>query len=365
MRTLTRATVFDLATLAAVCPLLGRRPDARFDSFKARLEGILKKNLLLRSTRSIRLSALAIGIAGLAGASAALQAAPITYTGVSIGATGGNGTSSVQVTNGAVIFSGAASGGTATGGGSASASFANASTLTQNSSGAASLGLGSLSATANSFQWSGALTPPNGTGGVSTSRAEFRETVSFINATAANLLLPFAWTVEGDIPAGSGGSYKYAFSSIQLFKSNSNTTGNTLLQGSTSTTLADSYAFGYVDGNTSFSQPVGDGAWFTGTVPAPIGSKLMATLVVSPGQSDIDILALLDLDCRGGWNCNFGNTAKFSFDPLPYGLSFTSASGVFLTTPIPEPETWTMLVVGLGLVGFAARRRVRKSGDVR
>jgi len=25
---------------------------------------------------------------------------------------------------------------------------------------------------------------------------------------------------------------------------------------------------------------------------------------------------------------------------------------------VPEPETWAMLLAGLGLVGFAARRRV-------
>lgn len=29
------------------------------------------------------------------------------------------------------------------------------------------------------------------------------------------------------------------------------------------------------------------------------------------------------------------------------------------TVPVPEPETWAMLLAGLGLVGFAARRRIR------
>jgi hypothetical protein len=30
-----------------------------------------------------------------------------------------------------------------------------------------------------------------------------------------------------------------------------------------------------------------------------------------------------------------------------------------ITTPVPEPETWAMLLAGLGLVGFAARRRAK------
>jgi hypothetical protein len=33
-----------------------------------------------------------------------------------------------------------------------------------------------------------------------------------------------------------------------------------------------------------------------------------------------------------------------------------SASGLYVQA-VPEPETWAMLLAGLGLVGFAARRR--------
>lgn len=51
-------------------------------------------------------------------------------------------------------------------------------------------------------------------------------------------------------------------------------------------------------------------------------------------------------------------------NPVYYG--FTAANGLaddghFITSavPVPEPETYAMLLAGLGLVGFAARRRIR------
>ncbi len=36
---------------------------------------------------------------------------------------------------------------------------------------------------------------------------------------------------------------------------------------------------------------------------------------------------------------------------------FGSYAGNIAISPIPEPETYAMLLVGLGLIGFAARRR--------
>ena len=37
--------------------------------------------------------------------------------------------------------------------------------------------------------------------------------------------------------------------------------------------------------------------------------------------------------------------------------SGTANSRLFVLTAVPEPETYAMLLAGLGLVGFAARRR--------
>lgn len=52
-----------------------------------------------------------------------------------------------------------------------------------------------------------------------------------------------------------------------------------------------------------------------------------------------------------------GNTALLGIVTGP-GFSFIADSGASYTAPVPEPETYAMLLAGLGLVGFAARRRL-------
>ena len=57
---------------------------------------------------------------------------------------------------------------------------------------------------------------------------------------------------------------------------------------------------------------------------------------------------------------DFYNTVKVSYAG-PVGANVYSSSGVFpgtlVTPPVPEPETYALMLAGLGLVGYAARRR--------
>jgi hypothetical protein len=65
------------------------------------------------------------------------------------------------------------------------------------------------------------------------------------------------------------------------------------------------------------------------------------------------LASVLDITAQGDFynSANFGITA-------PVGASITSLSGTsYPAAAVPEPETYAMLLAGLGLVGFAARRR--------
>lgn len=49
----------------------------------------------------------------------------------------------------------------------------------------------------------------------------------------------------------------------------------------------------------------------------------------------------------------FANDAKFTLG--------TDGTLTYMTTPVPEADTWAMMVAGLGLMGFVARRRSRQA----
>lgn len=78
-------------------------------------------------------------------------------------------------------------------------------------------------------------------------------------------------------------------------------------------------------------------------------------------SSDIRVSLEATLQCQNGYVCDFGDTAKLALF-VPTGARFTSDSGVFLaggrnTGSVPEPATWALMIMGMGLAGSALRRR--------
>jgi hypothetical protein len=70
------------------------------------------------------------------------------------------------------------------------------------------------------------------------------------------------------------------------------------------------------------------------------------------GQNDILVLSTgTNLMQSVTIESNYGFTIDYGVDQLKQ----TQISGL---TPVPEPETYAMLMAGLGLVGFAARRKL-------
>ncbi|MFN4116427.1 MAG: hypothetical protein ACK4F7_08020 [Inhella sp.] len=74
----------------------------------------------------------------------------------------------------------------------------------------------------------------------------------------------------------------------------------------------------------------------------------------------LHVWAQISVDAHwGGW-AQYGNTARFNWE-LPPGVSYTSASGVFMSDhplpAVPEPQTWLLASMGLLALRQTLRQR--------
>ncbi len=89
-------------------------------------------------------------------------------------------------------------------------------------------------------------------------------------------------------------------------------------------------------------------------------------------ETSANTYSALDLDTGSFRTTSGNNTARTTADSWLHSLGAGPSGGYVLTalvsgtrqdqmmaTPIPEPETYMMLLAGLGLMGFVARRRQR------
>jgi hypothetical protein len=88
------------------------------------------------------------------------------------------------------------------------------------------------------------------------------------------------------------------------------------------------------------------------------GYDFSGTVSVTNGQQ-LEVLMDLMLGSTNGVDADFSNTNSLSLI-LPSNVTFTSASGVFLTQTASAPEPSSLLLLGAGLIGMILYRR--KSG---
>lgn len=179
---------------------------------------------------------------------------------------------------------------------------------------------------------SGSSTIVNGPFGVGATLAELSDALTFTIAGAGPTTVTdivVTYTLDGTDSFGPLAIYNQT---------------DSLFFGSALTEFYSDTAQSWASANFVSSSP-NDGV-FQG-VYALVGSTVVLPLTLS-----------LVVDCEDGCTADFSNTGMIGLS-LPSNVSFTSASGVFLTAT-PEPSSWTMMLIGgAGVVIGIARRRTR------
>lgn len=103
------------------------------------------------------------------------------------------------------------------------------------------------------------------------------------------------------------------------------------------------FKFNETNNGNVVSYAVNGGSWSTGTSIGLIGTNMR----VNSGGAKGSYAYIIGFNDHAGNNRSLGD-----WDDFVVGVNFTAA-----VTPVPEPETFAMLLAGLGLMGAIAARR--------
>jgi hypothetical protein len=86
-------------------------------------------------------------------------------------------------------------------------------------------------------------------------------------------------------------------------------------------------------------------------------------LTISPDLGSLAFLSngLLNVGAFSSGVGSFGFSSYQSFSPTDFSRTHYSITSISQVVAVPEPETYAMMLAGLGLLGVAARRRKQKA----
>ncbi|MBL8534218.1 MAG: hypothetical protein JNL33_10245 [Betaproteobacteria bacterium] len=213
---------------------------------------------------------------------------------------------------------------------------------------AASTSIDSPNAVSASFSWATGL-------GRAHAVTSSNGSPSGLDVARASIFADDAFTVTGDIAGSVTGTVHFkVHGNVDVFAHGGPFNGQAYVSGSL---FVHDVATGLLASRADFN---------TGTVLVQAGDTAKSASLdetyalpfeISASHRSFSLSYTLQLYSQGHAEVDFSNTSAITLD-LPPGLAYTSDSGVLLTEvppPVPEPQTWALLIAGgLLLLGKSA-----------